>query len=307
MAKRGPLQYSPGRSVQPFGELASSRADFHIWHSTGGFLGTKGKITSFSVNSESGATFGKTLRGTYRPLPTNSTEMLTRHARYAAGLSGQAAYEVTGQSGSRFLDRVLGNTANNQRAVRFKSRMAIDSEQPNSIFGLLSRFQKRNVDINNPKILSKLLTGEEVTLKTDSISKKIRLNSSGGGVNFIDEAGMAVSGLEERQILTAMNDLRKNTFQYGLPKKVMEQLETFDKTLFTFGPTNKSIANLTTQKEMFDFAAEIEGSLPILKSQARQMGIDPRVIEQSFSRIRTLQKESNLLATSQMAQRSPSI
>ena len=307
MAKRGPLQYSPGRSVQPFGELASSKADFHIWHSTGGFLGTKGKITSYSVNSESGATFGKTLRGTYRPLPTNSTEMLTRHARYAAGLSGQAAYEVTGQSGSRFLDRVLNNSSNNQRAVKFKSRMAFDSEQPNSIFGLLSRFQKRNVDVNNPKILSKLLTGDEVTLKTDSISKKIRLNSNGGAVSFIDEAGAAVSGLEERQILTAMNDLRKSTFQYGLPKKVMEQLEAFDKTLFTFGSTNKSIANLTTQKELFDFANEVEGSLPLLKAQARQRGIDPRVIEQSFSRIRKLQRESNLLATSQLAQRSPSI
>jgi len=307
MAKRGPLQYSPGRSVQPFGDLAASKADFHIWHSTGGFLGTKGKVTSYSVNSESGATFGKTLRGTYRPLPTNSTEMLTRHARYAAGLSGQAAYEVTGQSGSRFLDRVLNNSSNNQRATRFKSRMAVDSEQPNSIFGLLSRFQKRNTDINSPKILSKLLTGDEVTLKTDSVSKKIRLNSNSGGVNFIDEAGVAVSGLEEKQILTAMNDLRKNSFQYGLPKKVMEQLEIFDKTLFTFGATNKSIANISTQKEAFDFAAEIEASLPMLKARARQMGIDPRVIEQSFSRIRMLQQESNLLATSQLAQRSPSI
>jgi len=307
MARRGPLQYSPGRSVQPFGDLASSKADFHIWHSTGGFLGTKGKVTSFSVNSESGATFGKTLRGTYRPLPTNSTEMLTRHARYAAGLSGQAAYEVTGQSGSRFLDRVLNNSSNNQRAVKFKSRMAVDSEQPNSIFGLLSRFQKRNVDVNNPKILSKLLTGEEVTLKTDSISKKIRLNSGGGGVSFIDEAGAAVSGIEERQILTAMNDLRKNSFQYGLPRKVMKQLEDFDKSLFTFGPLNKGAANLTTQKEMFDFADEIEASLPMLKAQARQMGIDPRVIEQSFSNVRKLQRESNLLATSQLAGRSPTI
>ena len=307
MAKRGPLQYSPGRSVQPFGDLASSKADFHMWHSTGGFLGTKGKVTSFSVNSESGATFGKTLRGTYRPLPTNSTEMLTRHARYAAGLSGQAAYEVTGQSGSRFLDRVLNNSSNNQRAVKFKSRMAVDSEQPNSIFGLLSRFQKRNVDINNPKILSKLLTGDEVTLKTDSVSKKIRLNSNGGAVSFIDEAGAAVGGLEERQILTAMNDLRKNTFQYGLPRKVMQQLEEFDKTLFTFGATNKSTANLSTQKELFDFADEIEGALPLLKAQARQRGIDPRVIEQSFSNVRKLQRESNLLATSQLAAKSPTI
>ncbi len=307
IARKGPLQYSPGRSVQPFGELASSRADFHIWHSTGGFLGTKGKVTSFSVNSESGATFGKTLRGTYRPLPTNSTEMLTRHARYAAGLSGQAAYEVTGQSGSGFLDRILNNSKNNQRAVRFKSRMAIDSEQPNSLFGLLSRFRKRNVDINNPKVLSKLLTGEEVTLKTDSVSKKIKLQTTSSGVNFVDETGAIVSGSDERQILTAMNDLRKATFQYGLPKKVMEQLEVFDKTLFTFGSLNKNVSDLTTQKEMFDFAAEVEQALPMFKAQARQMGIDPRVIEQSFSRIRKLQTESNLLATSQLAQRSPSI
>jgi len=306
MAKRGPLQYSPGRSVQPFGDLAASRADFHIWHSTGGFMGTKGKITSYSFNPESNATFGKTLRGTYRPLPTNSTEMLTRHARYAAGLSGQAAYEVTGQSGSRFLDRVLNNFANNQRAAKFKSRMAFDSEQPNSIFGLLSRFQKRNVDIHNPKVLSKLLTGDEVILKTDSVSKRIKLNRSKDGAPFVDAAGVAISGSEEKQILIAINDLRKNTFHYGLPKKVMQQLEDTDKELFTFGLTNKKVSTLNAQ-ELLNFAGELDATIPFLQAEARRRGIDPTIIRQSFSRVGKLQRETNLLATSQLSQRSPTI
>jgi len=310
MARRGPLQYSPGRTVQPFGDVAQTRSDFHIWHSTGGLFGLKGKVTAFSTDSESGSIFGNTLRGTYRAVPTNSTEMLSKHARFSAGLDGEKIYDVAQDPKSRFLTRVFGNDTNGiKRALGFKRAMAIDAEQPNSIFGLLSRFQKRNTDINNPKVLARLALGEEIEYGVGSSAKRIRVTSEGGKQRIVDQTGAALPAIEEAQILRAYDDMRKSTFAYGLSNRAMKEMENLSQltglNLFQFG--GRKVSEISTSQQAMDFFEELKAALPVLKTEAREAGVDERIIEQSFSRVRKMAIEGNLTATSALAQRSPTI
>lgn len=302
IARRGPLQYSPGMSVQAFGDLASTKADFHIWHSTGGFLGTKGKVTSYNTDNLSGAVFGKTLNGTYRPVPTNSTEMFSRHARLSSGLEGETPYDIRNKSGSRFLDRVLGNS---DRARGFKNAMDIDAEQPNSIFGLVSRFLGRNRDINNPKIMSQLLTGEEVAYRQGGVNKRIRLDTTGGALRVVDEAGVAVSGFDEASLLRSYEAMRKDTFHSGFSTSFMRKAEELNASLFVRG---KKISSLSTPQEISEYLDDLEAQLPGMANVLRSGGeIDPSVIAKSYSRIRELRKQADLLARSSLSGRTPSI
>jgi len=304
MARRGPLQYSPGMSVQPFGELAKSRSDFHMWHSTGGFLGTKGKLTSYSTDSMSGAVYGKTLNGTYRAVPTNSTEMYSRHARYAANLTGEAAYNVRGTtSGSTFLDRVFNNAS---VARGFKSRMAIDAEQPNSIFGLVSRFTKRNRDINNPRVLGKLISGEEVRVKRGDSYSTMKLDFSGNGPRVVDGAGKVVDGIDEASILRSYDAVRRQSFKSGFSNQFMKELEEAAPDLFKF-MGGRGISEIRSPQEILGFLENVESSLPGIKNILTSRGLDPAILERSYSRIRALKAESDLLARSNLTGRSPSI
>ena len=306
MARRGPLQYTPGRTVQPFGALPNTKADFYMWHSTGGMFGLKGKVTAYSTNNESGAVFGTTLKGTYRAVATNSTEMLSKHARFSSGLDGETIYDVSGDPKSRFLTRVFGNdVAGKKRALGFKRAMSIDAEQPNSIFGLLSRFQKRNSDINNPSVLGRLVSGEEVEYRAGSTVKKMRLRSEGGRVGVVDETGAAVAGIDETKLLRAYDDVRRATFTYGLNDRAMKAMEGDDliDNLFTFA--GRRVSDISTPQQAMEFYESIRSAIPIIKARAKSAGVDPRVIEQSFSRIQKIAVEGNLSATSALAQRSP--
>ena len=300
MAQKGPLQYSPGSTVQPFGDLPGSRADFHIWHAT---KGTKGKITSYSTNEFSGETFGETLRGTYRPLPTRSTEMLTKHARFAAGMPGTPAYDIDGQSGSKFLDFVLGNS---DRSRRFKNAMDIDADQPNSLFGLLSRFRNRSQDINNPQVVSRLLKGEEVMLKEGGARKPYRLDKVGERYNLVDSTGKISNTYSESEILKGTDIFRKRTFGYGYTDKIMQELETIAPETFTRAGLGK-VSEVRTAQQARDLVARLEEMKPLLSAQAREKGIDSRFLEESYSRIRNIVKDSDLAAAAQSSSKSSTI
>ena len=300
ISRRGPLQYSPGRTVQPFGDLPSTRADFHIWHST---KRTKGKVTSYTYDEMSGEVFGKTLKGTYRPLPTRSSEMLTRHARFAAGLSGSQSYNIDGSSGSKFLDRVLGNS---ERAKRFKNAMDVDGDQPNSLFGLLSRFTKRSHDVNNPQVMSRLIKGEEVMINEGGVSKSFRLNKVGDKYNLVDSSGAISRTYNESDIFKGTDSLRKSTFAYGYTDKIIGELEEQFPAIFT-RPGLGKVSEVRTPQQARNLAEQLENMNPLLAQRARDKGIDPRFLEESYSRIRNILKDSNLLATSQSSSRSSTI
>jgi hypothetical protein len=304
MSRRGPLQYSPGMTVQPFHGFKGDRSDFHIWHSTGGFLGTKGKVTAYSSDDFSGEVFGRTLKGTYRPAPTNSTEMYTRHARIAANLEGDTTYDIAGKSGSRFLDFILGNS---DRARTFKRVMNVDAEQPNSIFGLISRFTQRNKDVNNPKILSRLVSGEEVEFTSAGTRKTMRLDTSGGSLRVIDDTGAAVAGVDEAALLRSYEAVRKQSFDSGFSKQFMEALEESNPDLFTT-IAGARVSEMDTPRHLLNFLDQLESALPGIANRLRTSGTyDPAIIQKSYSRIRALRRQADLLSASQLSGKTPSI
>ena len=303
MAKRSPVQYVSSRSVQPFLKEASeeNRADFYLWYKT---KGSKGKVLQFRRNELSDEVYSTTLNGTYRALPTNSTDLLTRHARHASGMEGETVNEVRNQSGSRFLDRILGAGGQRpNRAVRFKRMMSIDSEQPNSLFGLANRFANRSKDLDNPSVMGKLIAGEEVSYSVRGVKKNIRLDIN--NLKVVDDAGNVIDDFSEADILRASNSLRESSFQYGLPKKVMEVLEEKNKQLFTYG--GRKVSDLNSAKEATTFAEEILAGQHAVRQRLRGQGIDTRFLSTSASRIRSLLKDGNLTSISQMSERSPTI
>lgn len=300
IARKGPIQYSPGRTVQPFGDVNKTRSDFHIWHAT---KGTKGKVTSYTTDEISGEIFGTTLKGTYRPLPTRSAEMLTRHARFASGLSGAQSYNVDESSGSRFLDLVLGNS---ERAKRFKSAMDVEGDQPNSLFGLLSRFRKRSHDVNNPQVMSRLLSGEEVMIKEGGVNKSFRLKTIGDKYNLVDDSGAVSTTYKESEILKGIDSFRKTTFGYGYTDKIMAALEQDFPEIFTRAGLSK-VSQIRTPQQARELANQLENLKPVFAARAREKGIDTSFLEESYSRIRNIIKDSDLAAVSQYSSRSSTI
>jgi len=352
MARRGPIQYIPGNTVQPFvksetlrkeaaealndipgntvqpfvksetlrkeasealNETVGSRSNFQIWHSTGGMFGLKGKVLSFGEDSISGEIVSTALKGTYRAIPTASTEMLSRSARRASGLGQEAnVFDIdTTTSGSRFLDKIFGGP---ERAIAFKKKFSFDPEQPNSIFGRIGRIVKRKSDINNPAVMSRLLSGEEVAFKQRGVSRSYRLgiqqadegaSVSGDRLRIFDETGSVVSSISEEDILRSFESFRKSTFRAGLSPRVMKALEENNPQLFTLG--GRRVSEISTGQDFLDFMNSIESALPIIKANARSQGIDDGVVEKSISTLRKLVAEADFLSTSQLAKKSPTI
>lgn len=297
MSRRSSVQYVSGRDAQPFlPKGTESRADFYIWHRTGG---TKGNLTGFFRDTESGAVFSSTMNGTYRGVPTNSIDLLSRSARNAADMDGETISDIRGQSGSRFLNKVLGN---NERALRFKRAMSFESDQPNSLFGFASRFARRGSDPNNPAVMAKLLRGEKVKYGNTNIRLS---DADGGALKVIDDAGNVVNEIGEDAIIAGYNSLRRNSFQYGLPTQVIRELEEIDPDNFTM--LGRRLSEMTTEKQLVDFAEEILGQQRTVAAQLRQAGYDPKYGLTASSRIRSVLRNSNLSSVSPGYQRSPTI
>ena len=272
MAKNGPLQYSPGMTVQPFGELEGSTADFHMWHST---RGTKGKITSYFADSQSGEISSKTLKGTYRPLPTQSMEMLSRQARFASGLNGESVTDI-GEIGSK-------------RSRRFKNAMDVDAEQPNSLLNLFSRFRKRSYDINNPSVTSRLLSGEEVLIKEGGERKSVKLDKVDGKYSLVDNLGKPSNLYNESQILQGIESFERGAFGYGFDNRIMSQLESEMPETFTIGGLGR-ISSIKTPQQAEEYAQRLGNMIPMLKAQAKAKGLDSSFITKSYSRIENILK-----------------
>ena len=280
MARRSPVQYMSGRDVQPF-LGGQSRGDFGIWFKTGG---TKGKIISYQKDQLSGAVFGRTLEGAYRGVPTNSVDLLSRQARLASGMEGETIDQIKGASRSRL-----------------KRRLSIDSEQPNSLFGLASRFNRRASDPGNPVVLSKLLRGEQVQYG----SRKIRLNTTQQGVNIVDDTGNIVDDFIEDDILQAYDSLRRRTFEYGIPDPVMARLEAMDPQSFSY--LGKTVGGLKSQSDIVSFAEEIMRAESLVAQRLKGMGYDPSYVLTSGSRIRNILQDADLTAVSRNFDKSPTI
>jgi len=302
MANKSPLQYISSRDVQPFiKNTGESRADFYMWYKS---AGTKGKLISYRSDAISGAVFSSTMNGTYRALPSNSVDLLTRQARNAANAEGETINQITGNSGSRFLDRVLGNS---DRAIRFKKRMSIDSEQPNSLFGVLDRFSRRGYDTNNPAVLGRLLKGETIEYGKGSAKRNVKLGvNSNGQVRLLDadDVTRAVGSTEE-EIFSAYDAFRRNSFQYGLPTQVMQEAERMRPDIFTY--LGKTVGGMRTQGEIIQFAEEIIAANPAMVNAFRKAGLETDIPLKSISRIKTLLNQGNLSGVAANFEKSPTI
>lgn len=256
------LQYVSARSVQPFIPESQRQAEFFILNRT---RGTKGVLTAFS-----GDRFGKLnirdLSGLYRPIPSASTEILSREARNATGLAGERVDQIGGQT---------------TKFAKFKQLFDVDPEQPNSLFRLFSRFKNRNVDIRNNRILSQLLSSEDqsVSYKTSRGRGSLKLDKN--TLNVVDEAG--VTRYSQSQVLQAVEGFRKGTYNYNIHPKVMQKLEETAPHLFTSaGVRSSQLTGIGDITNAYGSLAAVERAE---MAQISRRGLDPRQLKASFSRI----------------------
>lgn len=268
MSRRSSVQYISSRSVQPFLEETQSRPDFFIFSKS---KGTKGRLIGFTEDAD-GSLSSETLRGTYRSLPTASADLLTRHARVASGEEGLTPEQIRGTTNNNFLNKLLGE----ERALRYKRAMSIDTEQPNSLIAAAKRFKDRKKDLdNNPVIAGRLRSGE---LNTENI---------------------------DADFLRAYNALRKQSFRYGMPQQVMKELEDLHPQLFK--ALGKGASEISSPTAAIGFAEEILKSIPSMARKVRVAGADPSPLYTSASRIQSLLAETDLNSISAMSQYSPTI
>ena len=300
MSRKSPIQFISSRSVQPFlKDGAETRADFYMWHRT---RGTKGKVTGFRT-SRSGDILSEELKGSYRALPTNSADLLTRHTRYGAANEGKSPDEIRGVVPPKLLQK-LGVT--DDQYLRFKKKAAIDTEQPNSIFNLISRFRKRGYDLENESTMAKLIRGESVEQKVGGSTRSLKLAEENGTLRVVDHQGQIVDDFSEADVLRGMHGLSKETFQYGIPRLVMQQLEKINPGLFKFN--GQSVSPLHSEKDLRSIAEGLKAAEPQLIRDLRAKGIqDPTEILASRSRIEGLTNLSNLNSTSLLSKKSPTI
>lgn len=262
------LQYVSSRSVQPFIPQSEVRPDFFILNRV---KGTKGTLRSFTADETGRLTTSK-LPGFYRAAPSASTEIFSREARNAAGLSGERVDTLGGQDLKR---------------RRFKELFDVDPEQPNSLFRLASRFRNRNSDIRNPRVLSQLLSNENNTVnyRTARGTKSLRLS----GLSVVDETGNQV--YSKSQVLSAVDSFRKRIFNFNINQRVMRELEDVSPSLFR-STSGVRASQINTVQDVRTSVRSLADEQAQTYAQLRSAGLDPRQLSKSFSRLQGYMDET---------------
>jgi hypothetical protein len=263
------LQYVSSRSVQPFIPQSEARPDFFILNRT---KGTKGVLRSFTAD-ESGRLTTSKLPGFYRAAPSASTEIFSREARNAAGLTGERVDTLGGQ---------------NQRFGRFKRIFDVDPEQPNSLFRLASRYKNRQSDIRNPRVLSELLSSENNTISYNTLKGKRSLRLD--GLSVVDEAGEQV--YSQSQVLSAVESFRKRIFNFNINQRVMKELEEVAPDLFR-STSGARASQINTVQDVRSAVRTVGIEQGQTYAQLRSGGLDPRQLSKSFSRLQGYMDETN--------------
>jgi len=207
MSKAGSFQLTPGRAMHPF--LDGAEADFYTWHSTGGFLGTKGKLFAHTATAE-GPVTAQAMAGSYRPLPVNSSGMIATTAELAAGKRVTQSRTATG-----FLGKV-------------KERLDYDTEQENSLFRFFGRLVNRQADINNEAVMGGLLKSEldtPFTIGGVGKSKKLvlRQDAKTEAFSLFDhETDKLIAN--HSQLMESFTRFANTTTNFGTSRKVAQHL-----------------------------------------------------------------------------------
>ena len=308
MTKAGKYQVFSGSSNQPF--VKGSQADFYTWHSTGGFLGTKGRIYGHTTTLANGkpVTKATVLEGSYRPLPTAISSMSTGTAELAAGKRTEQSRTATG-----FIGKV-------------KERLDYAEEQPNSLFKFVGRLVNRQADVNNDAVMAKLISNQ--TNETFSIGgfgrkKNLQLRSEldvDGNIskyNLIDvDSGAQVGSHSE--LMEAFTRFANRQLSYGTNKSV--QREVLGKN-FTrndaVGLTADDITDIKTPAQRNKVFVALEDAIAKQKDDLtpRIKGdpVDPVELEKyqqvaaSFARIKNFADIDDFSKQSRMFEKSSSI
>jgi hypothetical protein len=307
MSGRAPFQFIQGRVSQPFLQGADKSADFYLFYSGGR---TKGNVMAFNYNVMAQQYTSRTLDGTFRPLAKNSSQLLTRAARNAAAeRDAESLNSLSYQEGtfrSRFFSGLSRFGMTPEREFRFREFFDINYDQPNSVFGFLSRFSRRNIDPENPRFLAQVMTGKEIPTKAGTAKRNI-VKSADGTVEKINVIDVA-SGEEmvsEKALLEAFEGFRRRTRAAGFSRRAMKRIEEADPALATYH--GQKITDLQNVQEKIDFANVLLRGVDRDANILRRQGIDPVALYQSGSRINKVLEEADLLSGSQIRSVSPTI
>ncbi len=262
------LQYVSSRSVQPFVPQSEVRPDFLILNRV---KGTKGTLRSFT-SDQSGRLSTSKLPGFYRAAPSASTEIFSREARNAAGLTGERVDTLGGQS---------------QKFGRFKRIFDVDPEQPNSLLRLASRYKNRQSDIRNPRVLSELLSSENNTISYNTLKGKRSLRLD--GLSVVDEAGEQV--YSQSQVLSAVESFRKRIFNFNINQRVMKELEEASPNLFK-STSGVRASQINTVQDVRTAVRSLSNEQSQAYAELRRAGFDPTRLSKSFSRLQGYMDET---------------
>lgn len=206
MAKAGRYQVTSGAANQPF--VKGSKADFYTWHSTGGFLGTKGRLYEHAAGASTA------LEGTYRPISTSVSSMFTSTAELAAGQRTQQTRTATSLIG------------------KAKERLDYADEQPNSLFKFFGRLVNRQADVENDAVMARLVSGNvDETFSIGGFGRKknlqlrTELNDAGevARYNLLDvDSGSQVASHSE--LMEAFTRFANRQLSYGTNKSVQRKV-----------------------------------------------------------------------------------
>lgn len=290
MAKAGRYQVSSGSANQPF--VKGSKADFYTWHSTGGFLGTKGRLYAHTAGGSTA------IEGTYRPIQTNISSMFTDTAKLAAGQRTPQTRNATG-----FLGKV-------------KERLDYAEDQPNSLFRFFGRLVNRQADVENDAVMARLISGNvDETFSIGGFGRKknlqLRTELNNGDIakyNLIDvDSGTQVGS--HSQLMEAFTRFANRQLSYGTNKSVQR------KVLGSFGPEDLTglgvddVTNISTPAQASRIRELLEESLDNQKEAIRSDSDLKRYqdVSKAFARIKSFANIDDFSQQSRMFEKSSSI
>lgn len=229
MSKAGPFRVASAVSAQPFTKTRNTEdftADVISFHSTGGLLGTKGKVSAYQLGRNvvnKNRTLTKELDGYFRPLATGTSSMYSRTAELASGERTPRSSGATGLMG------------------KVREKLDFDPEQPNSLFKFFGRLANRQGDVNNQAVMARVVSGnidEPFTVggfgrKKQLVLKELKTTESESGIDISRVSGYELRNAESGALVASHGELMEaftrfanKQLSYGFDKKVSKSLLT---------------------------------------------------------------------------------
>ena len=295
MAKAGRYQVTSGAANQPF--VKGSKADFYTWHSTGGFLGTKGRLYEHAAGTSTA------LEGTYRPVPTAISSMFTSTAELAAGKRTQQNRTATSLVG------------------KVKERLDYAGDQPNSLFKFFGRLVNRQADVENEAVMARLISGkidETFSIGGFGRKKNLRLQAEpqlddvtkAARYNLLDvDSGAQVAS--HSQLMEAFTRFANRQLSYGTGKPVQRKvLSSFSADDMT-GLDVDDVIGISTPAHGRKVIDSLDDALQTQKNSIRKGNEDDlkrfQDVSKAFARIKSFADIDDFSQQSKMFEKSSSI